>query len=352
MKNFLFSFVLLLLALVSCQKQSDIVTPTTGKMLLPQVTLVQGSELVTKSADASVNKITYEFWVKSGSTWIPAGKELFKDGTGAQTANDYSWTTNYPNECQTCFIDVPLNMQIRVVAKVMKDNVVKFYGIYETPANGFTLNGTQIPLTQMMAYEINSRLRLDVSDVAKNTNFNFVFTFTGTVREVDYSNIVLGESSWIFTQTTNVRGFNAFPLMATGTSYSETFSINGSGHAGVAPVYMLGVTTFPTGHIVTEGTKTYFEIYEFFGRGSDGMQVRYSITRKNDNTPIKTNVLITATTATGTTATGITSAFANNWLQAGYNFTITMFADPQALGKGCFTTTLINNTEITGTVTL
>lgn len=341
-KLFLFSMVLFMLAFASCKKQDDL-TPKTGKMLLPQVSLVQGSELITKSADLSVDQITYEFWVKNGSVWAPAGKGLFKDGSDAQAANNYSWTTAYPNQCQTCFIEVPLNMQTRIVAKVMKGGKIKFYGIFETPVSGFEHTGDQIVLTQMKAYEINSRLKLDVSDLAKNTNFNFVLTFSGTVKDVDYSNIVQSLStSWMFTKPTgNDRNYESMPLTSAGTAYSQTFSVLGYNSQGTPADYKLG-TAVAISTVV--GSKTYFEIYEFFGQGSNDSKVTYSITRVSDGASIKTNLPIVAT--------GPTTKFATNWLQAGYNFTITMLADPQALGKGCFTTDLVYNTEVTGTVNL
>jgi len=345
MKNFLFSFVLLILALVSCNKQDNVIPAShqMGKMSLPQVSLIQGTELITKAADFSVNKITYEFWVKSGSNWVLAEDGLFKDGTTSQNNNKPIWTVDYPNECSTCFIEVPLGMQTRIVAKVMKGTVIKFYGIFETPETGFVHNGNQIALTQMKAYEINSRLRLDVSDLIKNTNFNFVFTFHGTLKNVDYSNIVQSAStSWMFTG--NARTTQLMPLENTGMNYDQIFSILGKNHPLEAPDYKLGTSTFPAINITTVGTKTYYEIYEFFGQGSNDCTVTYSITRKSDNKPIKTNVPITAV--------GPASGFASNWLQAGYNYTITLFADPQDLGNGCFTTTLIYNTEVNGTVNL
>jgi hypothetical protein len=352
MKKFLlFSMMLFILAFMSCKK-NNVIPTTTGKMLYPQVTLVQGSELVTKSLDQipgnQITKLQYEFWVTGGNagststTWVLAKNGLFKDGTDPQSHNSPIWTVDYPNTCTTCFIEVPLNMRTRVVVKGLdSDGKIKYYGIYDSGVLGWT--DVNIPTITINLYEIDSRLKMNVDDLIKNTNYDFHFTFSGNIADVDYDKIVQMPSYWLINNAKNNRSFNSVPLKNTNlTSFTKNVDVIGSGAAngGGTPTYKID------GVVVTDLSN----VFELFAKGASSFTVTYSIVRKDGYVASATKA-ITAITVTSPTIP--TTFIPMNWLQAGYNFNITFtVADPTNLGQGCFIGTLTFNDNIDGTVNL
>jgi len=362
-KLFLFSMMLFMLAFMSCTKQENVVGPVatkTGKLLLPDVSIVQGSELITKSGNVnSITNLTYEFWVKNGSTWVLAGDELFKDGTTSQSGHHSSFDVNFPHNCTSnaqeehCVTEVPLGIQTRIVVTAWTgsntNKVVKYYGIYETPNTGFVFttsnNISTITSFVIKLYEIDSRLKIDVSDLASNTNFNFYLTFNGNIRDVNYADIVTTSlPSWIFTTTSGTRNFQGVPLKLTpATAFTTVFSVLGSGQSHHESDYKIKINN--GSDVTAVKTGNYFSIFELFGQGANNFTVSYIIKRKGNNDIFKSGT-ITLTTPT-------TNGFVpSNWLQPGYNFTVTFLSDPQDLGRGCFTSDLVENDNISGTVTL
>jgi len=343
-KFFILGMMLFLLAVVSCTKQDDIVTPVvkTGKMLLPQVSLVQGSELITKDADInSLDSLRYEFYVKgpnvggNSGTWVLAEDGLYKDGSAAQVNNSPIWEVGYPNNCTTCFIEVPLNIATRVVVKGIKNHVTLYYGIFETA--GWTL--TNIGNVNINLFEANSRLLLDLSDVIKNTNFNFYFKFTGSVNPVDFNGIVNTTTPWQFNATRDYHTFGSLSPLSSG--FSHVIEVNGKGIPNSTPEYKID-------GVVTTITSTTPVIVLLGQQSSSNFKAEYSITRK-DGVVVKSLSTVTSIQNTPTSGSGFSFM---NWLQAGYNFNVKFLADPQQLGNGCFVGTLINNTTVNGTVTL
>lgn len=336
--------MLLTLALVSCQKQSDIVTPTTGKMHYPTINLVQGSELVTKSAGNTITTLTYEFWVKApnaggtGTTgWVLAEDGLFKDGTTPQNNNAPTWDVAYPNNCTTCFIDIPLHMETRIVIKGKDADGIKYYGIGTSPVGGWTT--AEIGNMTINMYEIDSRLTIDVSDLIKNTNFNFTLTFAGTIKPIDYNNIVQSTDSWLLGVASGVRNYRGVPLVSTtGVSVLKKIEILGTGIKNTTPTYKINDATATIEQVQN--------VYEYFGKGSSDFTATYSVVRRD-------GVVFKPTTAITMASPNPSTSFSGtNWLQAGYDFHIAFTANPQDLGKGCFVGTLTSNSTINGTVGL
>lgn len=344
MKNFLFALVALLIMFASCKK--DIVT--TGSMKLPLVSLIQGSELITKSAGITITQLTYEFWVKApnGTTsttgWVLASNALFKDGSVAQANNSAIWTLSYPamNPISPStmpsqgFIEVPLNMQIRVVVKGSDDSGIKYYGIFDTGITGWT--NPNIGIITINLYEIDSRLNININDLLLNRNFDFHFVFSGHVSGVNYNTIVQQSNIWLLNAAANNRNFQGVPLLSTpNTLFTKTVDIIGAGSITGTPTLKIDNVTVPSIN----------SVYELFSQGSSDFTAVYSIVRK-DGFVVVAPKIITMTTPT-------TNGFnPSNWLQAGYNFNITFTADPQQLGQGVFIGTLTVNDNITGTVPL
>lgn len=344
MKKILVLF-LIVLSFASCKKQD---VATTGKMKLPQVSLVQGSQLVTKSAGNTITQLTYEFWVKapngtsSTTGWVLASNALYKDGSVAQGNNSAIWTLSYPEMKPLSpstmpaqgFIEVPLNMQTRVVVKGSDDSGIKYYGIFDTGAGGWTT--PNIGTITINLYEIDSRLNINIDDLLLNRNFDFHFTFSGHVRDIDYNAIVQQSNFWLLNATANNRNFQGVPLVATpSTSFTKTVDIIGAG----------SVTGIPTLKIDGVTVSSINSIYELFAQGSADFTTVYSIVRKDG--------FVVVAPKTITMATPTTNGFnPSNWCQAGYNFYITFTADPQQLGQGVFVGTLTVNDNINGTIPL
>lgn len=345
MKKILF-FLAVTVMFMSCKKQD--LAPDSGKMKLPLVSLVQGSQLITKSAGNTITKLTYEFWVKApnGTTsttgWVLASNALFKDGSVAQANNSAIWTLSYPEMKPLVpstmpaqgFIEVPLNMQTRVVVKGLDDSGVKYYGIFDTGVNGWT--NPNIGTITINLYEIDSRLNINIDDLLLNRNFDFHFVFSGHVSGIDYNAIVQQSNFWLLNAAANNRNFQGVPLLSTpSTLFTKTVDIIGAGSTtGTATIKIDGVTV-----------PSVNKIYELFAQGSADFTTKYSIVRKDGY------VVVPQKTITMTTPT--TNGFnPSNWCQAGYNFNITFTADPQQLGQGVFVGTLTVNDNINGTIPL
>jgi len=354
----------LFLSVSSCRKQDSL--PTVGKMQLPKVSLVQGSELITKSAGNTITNITYEFWVKApnggtngSNVWVLGSNALYKDGSTAQQNNSAIWTLPYPPTSYT-FIEVPLNMETRVVAKGTDNDGVKYYGIYDTGSAGWTT--TTIPEVTINMYEIDSRLNVNVDNLLLNRNFDFHFYFSGHIKNVDYDGIVQQPTPWLLNIAPNIRNFNGVSLLTTpNTQITETLDIIGAGSMTGTPT--INITGVPStngtitsvnvpvtiSNLTTPSTFTVnpsmFSIYELFHQGCSDFTVSYTIVRKDGYVVVP----LTPIVMTVPTTNGFNPA---NWCQAGFNFNITFTADPQKLGSGVFTGTLTVNDTVTGTITL
>ena len=367
------------LSVTSCKKQDNVSLPTTGKMQLPIAKLVPGSELVTKSSGNGITQIQYEFWVKapnattngttSTNSWVLGSNALYKDASGAQQRNSPIWTLPYPPSSYT-FIEVPLNMETRVVAKGLDvDNIIKYYGIFDTGTDGWTT--TNIPQVTINMYEIDSRLNVNIDDLLLNRNFDFHFKFTGHMQDVNYDGIVQMTAPWLLNIAPNVRNFQGVPLLSTpNTILNESLDIIGAGSmTGTPTITITGVpitdsnltttvnvpvsvnnntnpSTFTVPSSVTSNNVALFNIFELFHQGGSDFTAQYTIVRKDGY------IVKNWTTITMNAPTNSTNFNGSNWCQAGYNFNIKFTADPQALGSGVFTGTLTVNDNIDGTVPL
>ena len=344
-KILLFLTVALTFMFTSCKKQD---VATTGKMKLPQVSLVQGSQLITKTAGNTITQLTYEFWVKapngtsSTSGWVLGSNALYKDGSTAQANNSAIWTLSYPTMNPISpstmpnqgFIEVPLNMETRIVIKGADDSGIKYYGIYDTGAGGWT--NANIGTVTVNLYEIDSRLNINVDDLILNRNFDFHFVFSGHVQPVNYNSIVQLSNFWLLNASANNRDFQAVPYLSTSsTLFTTIVDIIGAGSTTGTPTYKINGSPVPSIN----------SIFELFAQGSTDFTTVYSIVRKDGYVVVAPKTI--------TMASPTTNGFnPSNWCQAGYNFNITFTADPQQLGQGVFVGTLTVNDNINGTVPL
>jgi len=385
------------LSVTSCKKQDGIVLPTSGKMQLPIANLVPGSQLITKSAGNGITQIQYEFWVKapnattngtnSTNPWVLGSNALYKDDSGSQQRNSPIWTLPYPPTSYT-FIEVPLNMETRVVAKGLdSDGIIKYYGLFDTGTGGWTT--TNIPQVTINMYEIDSRLNINIDDLLLNRNFDFHFKFTGHIQDVNYDGIIQMVAPWLLNIAPNVRNFQGMPLLTIpNTVLNETLDILGAGSMSITATPTITITGYPVpnnnaspiGDASTTTTKNIpvtvtstggtapsttftvpssitvnftttqsvelFNIFELFHQGCSDFTTQYTIIRK-DGYVVKNWTTINMSAPTNTT-----NFDGSNWCQAGYNFNIIFTADPQQLGSGVFTGTLTPNDNINGTVPL
>lgn len=334
MKKLLFvSLVIMLVALVGCKKEQANL-PTVGKMRLPASQLIQGSEMITKSGGTTVTQMVYEFWAQKNGVWVPCDDSFYKDGSAAQAANNFTWTEDYcPNNTCQQFVDVPLNLPLKIVLKAKDESgKVKFYGV---ALKTFTV--VNIGQITVNCYEVDSRLYFNVSDLLKNSNWEFTFNFTWNVLFVDYNSIIQG-TTWLEGAAANSRGWNMVPLLAGAMPVNNQLVVNGASQT----VKLNGIALTATGGK--------YLLSELIGSGSttQAFTTNYSIKRLSDGTMIETNKPVTAVETAG-----IPSGFPTlNWLNPGYNYTITVTSDPQKLGSGQFCGTLTENNDVTGTVNL
>ena len=152
--------------------------------------------------------------------------------------------------------------------------------------------------------------------------------------QVDFNSLVQVDS-WLQNASANSRNWNQIPLAGSGSVAHHQLIVDG----GTQTVKLDGLT--PT----LNGSK--YLLFELMHSGTSSFSTKYSILRLSDNHPEFAGDVTSVTTA------GIPASFpVLNWLNPGYNFTITATADPLKLGDGTFCGTLTNNDEVTGTIKL
>ena len=357
----IFFLIILILFLVSCGdvlKNQDI--PRTGFLInLPTVSLVKSYNLITKSTgvDGKVDNLVYNIYAKHYGTWkLLSATDFSSNSTGFKNSITVPFISSGNQTPQT--IIIPLNTDIRISVEGTNGSGILYYGAYET---SYISTSNSTPHT-INAYEINSRLSFDISNLFHTSNAIFTIEVDYASSNVDYDGILQGDSWLIANPSSSGRLYQNVPYATPSLiSKSVTTVVDAKHNTLTITDSVLGNITPSDANYHSAQHPVY--ISELLGQGCNNgdFKVYYTVTSidNQDNVgttgDIRSKTLISATNptvGTPTASANIPASFLNNWLQAGYNFVITFTADIQSGSATSVIGTLEPNTLIEGTITI